>query len=105
MQNFRRALGCRALGLLERRQVQADARFQSPGTPGALGHRRLADALGHQPGKAGARIEIRYPLLGRIHHQPDAFNSQTGFRNVGRQHHFALSGRGGQDRLTLLGQR
>ncbi len=85
--------------------MHADPRFQSPGAARALGHGGLADALGNKPRQPLARIKPRGALLGGVHHQPDAFNGETGFRNIGRQHHFTFAFWCRQDRLSLLAKR
>ncbi|CCJ75208.1 putative periplasmic protein kinase ArgK and related GTPases of G3E family [Cronobacter muytjensii 530] len=103
--DFRLALRACALGLLFGDEMQADARLKTPGATGPLGHRRLADTLGDKPRQAGAGVKARHALLGAVHHQPDAFDGQAGFGDVGGQHHFAHARRRGQDRFALLRER
>ncbi|MNP69132.1 hypothetical protein D3C76_1651850 [compost metagenome] len=74
MQNFRRALHCRAFCLFRADEMQANPRLQSPGAARTLNHRRLADALCQKTRQASTGIETRYPLLRGIDHQTNTFN-------------------------------
>ncbi|MNG98898.1 hypothetical protein D3C76_1376320 [compost metagenome] len=105
LQDFRLGVLCRPFSLLFGKQMPADARFQTPGAACTLDHRRLADSLSHQPRQTIAHVITRNAFQATVHHQPNTFDGQTGFGNIGRQHHLAAPGRRRLNRLLLLRQR
>ena len=85
--------------------MQADTRLKTSRTARALYHRRLANTLRQKLSQPGTRVKTGHSLLGAVHHQANPFDGQTGFSDIGRQHHLTLACRRGQDRFTLFGQR
>ena len=90
------------VGTLAPRPV-ADARLEAPGAAAALIRGRPRDAPGREQAHAGYRIEARATRESRVDDHAHARDGETGFGDVGREHHFARTGgRGGERGILLL---
>src|SRR5688572_6994752 len=72
---------------------QTHARPRSPGAPGALRRRSLADAGDVQGWQARPWRMTRHASQPRIDYRDDSVNGDGAFGDVGRKNHLALRGR------------
>jgi hypothetical protein len=81
------------------------ARHAPPRAARALFRRSLADAQSYQARKPACCIKPRRAAIAAIHNNPHAGHRQRCLSDGGRQHHLALTIRGGGERAVLFSGR